>query len=209
MNVTISCPSGYYSTGKQSVCTPCTAGYKCISTTSAKMTPCQAGFYSTDGSDSCRSCPAGYYCPSRSSGPTICPAGSYSVEGAITCTLAAAGYFVDAPGRSSADQCPFGHYSSGGAIDCIPCSPGYYCSNGSTEPSPSDSPCPIGSYCNPAYVVTPCPAGTYGITAGGVSQSQACAVCEPGYTCPSPGTIRSTRIVCPAGGMYQCSLTYC
>lgn len=194
------CQSGSFSIGRQIACTPCTAGFSCSSTTSEAMSPCPKGYFSLSGADTCTICPAGHYCTSRSSAPVMCPAGSYSSEGSTVCTLAPPGHYVNQPGLSISSICGIGYYSTGGAIDCNLCNPGYHCFPGSTEPSPVNSLCPIGGFCELADTYTPCPPGTYGIVEGGISQSQACAICDPGYLCSSAGTIRATRTVCPEGG---------
>jgi hypothetical protein len=113
---------------------------------------------------------------------------------------AAPGYFVPSAGASVASICGVGRYSTGGATTCSLCSPGYQCAAGSSSPSPPSAACRIGGYCNPATVYTPCPAGTYGIVSAGVSLSQACSLCEPGYLCLGNGTVFNTRVICPQGG---------
>jgi hypothetical protein len=95
-----------------------------------------------------------------------------------------------------------GYYSVAGATGCTSCSLGYKCSSGATSPTPAADICPIGGYCSSPGVYTACPAGTYGILEGGQSLAQACTSCDPGYYCPSAGTIKATRVICPVG-------TYC
>ena len=194
------CTTGTFSTGSQASCTTCLAGYYCPSTTSNVMTPCAAGYYSNAGASLCIQCPAGSYCPSRSSGPIACNAGSYSDAGATICTLATPGYSVASAGSSSELICGVGYYSTGGSVSCTLCSPGYMCPPGSTEPSPVTAACPMGGHCGDPTVFVPCLPGTYGIITAGISQAHACTNCEPGYLCPSDGTVRSTRVVCPQGG---------
>lgn len=199
-SVMITCPAGTFSTGQQSACTSCVAGYSCSSTTSSDMTPCAAGFYSLSGAASCSVCPAGSFCASRSSSPVDCPEGTYSSAGQTSCTLSTPGFFAAGAGNTGEIMCGVGYYSSGGASSCTLCNPGYRCPSGSSDPSPSSAACQIGGFCNPANVYTPCPSGTYGIVSAGISLEHACAPCEPGYICPTEGTVASTREICPAGG---------
>ena len=84
-------------------------------------------------------------------------------------------------------------------MTCSPCTPGYQCILGSTNPTPLDSICTIGGYCNPAYLRTLCPAGKYGVLSGGRSEAHACAACEPGFYCSTLGGLVSDRVLCPIG----------
>ena len=73
--------------------------------------------------------------------------------------------------------------------------------------------CPIGGYCpQGATNSTLCPVGTYGVTLGGTSLADSCRPCDAGYYCPGPGTVFSSRYLCPPGaycpeGTY--SIMYC
>ena len=86
-------------------------------------------------------------------------------------------------------------------IGSVPCTPGYQCFGISVEPSPSDDKCPMGGYCNPTGIFTPCPAGTVGTVEAGQSQAHACQVCQAGFYCLS-GTTPTTKVSCPMG--YYC-----
>lgn len=114
-------------------------------------------------------------------------------------TLAPPGYFVAAPAANSPAICAIGTYSTGGASVCSMCTPGYRCPAGSSTPSPPGSECPMGSYCNPSSSLQLCSPGSYGVVTGGISQSQACTPCDPGFYCPASGLIKETRLLCPEG----------
>lgn len=45
-----------------------------------------------------------------------------------------------------------------------------------------------------------CPPGSYGIKDAGQSYSDACTSCEPGYYCPSSSMLKTSQVVCGAGG---------
>lgn len=150
-------------------------------------------------------CPAGSFCPSASSTFT-CPAGSYSASGQVECSTCPPGFECAASGTVTPSLCAVGYYSSGGASVCTLCSPGFICAAGSSNPTPTGSECPIGSYCNPANVLTLCPPGTYGTTAAGMSQAHACAPCLAGFYCSASGTTYSTMVASICAYIYYTAL---
>ena len=198
-SILLPCSSGTFSIGSQAACTTCPAGYACPSTTTNALFSCSEGYYAVGGASSCTKCTAGSYCPSTLSAPIACSTGTYSADGATVCTVCPAGYSCFST-SSSPTSCSVGFYSVGGATDCTLCSPGFMCRNGlNTNPTPGGAECPIGGYCNPANVYTPCPVGMYGTIEAGQSLDHACTACEAGYVCNSTGLIKSQRVICPAG----------
>ncbi len=170
-------------------------GYAFVSDASILVKPnacseCPAG-RSTNGSHSvtsslgCRICAQGYYC-GKGSASVPCPPGKYgNMKGRPNeetgCLACPAGKYADQPSQTLCKSCPTGASSSSGSSGCTSCEVGFYCQVECT--------CPGKAY---AYA---CPPGKYGIIAGQSRETDACAVCEPGYYCAG-GT---SRIPCPIG----------
>ena len=106
--------------------------------------------------------------------------------------------------------------NSTGRPPCRPCSPGYACPAGSTNAtavlcfpgkyslagSGSCTPCPAGTFGATAGLAlasctAPCVAGRYGAV-GGLSSENCTGPCSAGYSCP-PGSLTPTASTCPAG----------
>ena len=80
---------------------------------------------------------------------------------------------------------------------CSACTAGYQCKPGSTTPTPTNSECPYGTYCNGAGNVNPtsCPSGEY-LPYRGESTDGNCQDCQAGYYCPKGSW---EQFVCPPG----------
>jgi hypothetical protein len=203
-------------------CTPCTAGYRCLSST-IEPDPCPVGTYSDSSASECTTCAVGHYCEIQATsyahmsqnlrcpGGQYCAAGLQSLDDAVDCS----------PGHYCPEatplqiNCPVGTFNPDNATEsiesCRPCTAGYYCLEASTSVTGICSPgfyCPtdfessevtngvaglrIGSY-GPQQ--EPCPGGTYRDTPGGRFLAD-CLVCPSGYLCNSDS---SSAVECPRG----------
>lgn len=105
---------------------------------------------------------------------------------------------------ATAVPCPAGTYQPNTgrtSIDaCLPCPEGYYC----RAAAATYLLCPAGSYClanTPGQATTPfvptmCPPGTHTNGVSGLTNSDGCIGCPPGYYCPQGS---ATPTICPAG----------
>ena len=166
---------------------------------------CPAGSYCPDSPATPLPCPAGSACAQCATAPTLCDAGSYSGVGAFSCTpCASAGFYCPAGSTSpTSTPCPAGRFGSAAGLPVSacsgPCAPGYYCPAGAT--SPTHTLCPAGSFCPlGSGAPTPCPAGTYGSSAG-LSSPACTGNCSalPGTYCAAGSTAPIVAPACPIG----------
>ena len=196
------CASGYFSEAGQDVCHPCRGGYECNAARTAEV-ECQPGTYSPPAEDDCIACPDDRICPEAAMAyPRECGSVGDYVHNSTRCLTCPSGNYCPRP--EEVTLCPENYFSGTGAVACRLCEPGYLCtgtgnmdkrganafpgdSTGANNLEPGtgglDELCPLGSYCNPADTVTPCPAGMYGTKDGGSSLDDACLPCPPGYQC--------------------------
>jgi cysteine-rich repeat protein len=165
---------GGSSTGRDT-CSPCTAGFYCIS---GNKTPCAAGLWTAAGggvsSSSCTQCQAGYSCDG-SGVKSLCLANTFSVEGSSACVSCSPGTYSPAGSTSSTaclprcgdglrggnEACDDGNGAAGdGCSSLCTIEPAFTCSGGSSTSKDSCVPCTAGSYCLNG-VATPCSPGTF------------------------------------------------
>nr|CCA16646.1 conserved hypothetical protein [Albugo laibachii Nc14] len=199
-NISIACLPGTYAAGSQSSCRPCPGGFSC-SLNNDELLPCPMGTYSPMNTANCIECPRGAFCDDAQRFKN-CSMGTFSAEGSSTCTYCPPGYECPRP-NDDPRPCSIGTFSSGGMEMCLPCRPGYRCSPGSTSSTPIQDECPMGTFCNPSWSLTLCPAGTFGNVTAGQSLTHACHLCPEGYVCEI-GSTRNTMRLCPPG--YLCPL---
>ena len=202
----VPCPAGSYAPAGSFQCFLCPKGFYCTSTTAndGGQSVCPSGYmtalgstYADRGATNCAPCPSGYECTSSTSAPSPCAPGQYAQNG--FCFACPAGFECPST-TTSPSPCPEGQYSTNNSVACKPCYAGYLCAIQSTTPTPSDRPCPIGSYCpSGSTVALLCPAGTYGQGTHGVSMEQACADCHAGYHCAAGTEGMSMMNQCPEG----------
>ena len=209
------CPSGYYCPQNSSdfETNPCPGGHFCPAfTTHAFEFPCPTGTFNnqtlatsidacllcTPGefcegeglSESTGNCSDGWFCVGGASNSRPISATNYSTDCVIQFTggVCASGTYCP-EGVASPLGCPMGLYcnDSGLSAPTGNCSAGYWCSGNAITPSPIDSPCPIGNYCEEgSQTPLPCPAGTFAPNSGNAEQSD-CTLCTVGYYCREPG----------------------
>ena len=130
----------------------------------------------------------GYSCPLNTTNATAfpCAPGTFSKGGAAECS------------PCSTANAEFGGFFCPGATDAIPCAPGSYAPRGSSLSECRL--CESGTWADkPGPSCDVCPAGKYGIKRGGVSEADACAVCEEN-TFSSGGTSACTPCAKGFGG---------
>lgn len=211
------CPVGTNSSATRAVsldaCAACAAGWYCdAEALTAAAGQCSAGSFCLRGATKASFtlaettadygiCPLHHYCPAGTGQPPHCGDGRWSagqtgLTDAAECSDCPAGSYCHS---SSATQptgdCAEGYYcpagSSVAAPAATPCTAGHFCPAG----SPSQSPCPAGSY-QPLGLqgsCTPCSAGSY-CPAGASAQLD----CPDGHYCPE-ATGSGTANPCPLG----------
>ena len=181
---------------------PCGYGYYCEAGSPAPL-PCPDGTYDDDPNSpaaACSLCPAGRYCngtvPEYSTKPewdknpfgadTICPAGHFCNGGTVvTCPR---GSYNERSGNDNPDctECDEGYHcpSRGltGIDETLVCEAGFFCDAGSSEPTPADGKCPMGSYCE-GGLAHDCLVGTVGTAEYGVDATDTCIQCPGGHYC--------------------------
>lgn len=190
------CPQGTFSSitnlGKESDCTPCTAGKFCG--TPALSTPtgaCSEGYYcppgQTTATPSSYLCPKGYHCPEGSVLPQGCAFGTYQPE----------------QGKATCIECPEGNYCKNNATSPITCPVSYYCPKGTGNPLP----CSNGTYSTVSGIGSldqciPCPPGKWCAMGSVIGDCSAGYQCRLGSDTPSPDFLpgeNSKGNLCPRG----------
>ena len=219
------CALGFYSPIGSNMCTKCPMGQACPAGSGAPV-GCSAGNYILN--DACAPCGDGYYCPKNSQSEHICPLGKKPNNDNDGCVYCSSGKYCTIEDSGTVENdCTQGHYCPTGSHTELECPPGSYsitpnndsrkkcliCNSGSCcegRANTALTQCPIGYFCPPDVTGVdvcrkyPCPAGTYGNTAG-LTKYEDCTNCPAGKWCPE-GTIGPLAQVpdCPKG--FFCSL---
>ena len=191
----------------------CPVGHFCLQQSSEPVR-CPSGYYQNEtGQSSCRKCTSGYYCdnslePIEFYGEFICPPGYYCEEGTEYATQhpCPVGTFSNKTGLSHRLQCADcsgGHYCGQSGLDSPEgkCSAGFYCPFGQEVIAPPANPCNPGNYCpegSPSEI--PCPRGTYNPGYQLTAESE-CIDCPPGKYCAHSGLFNYTG---PCAEGYYC-----
>ena len=164
----------------------------------SSCSPCQAGFAAPKpGSSTCEACAAGRYSEEASARCVACPLGTVSSPASGTCSRCDAGSF--ARDSSTCEQCPGGTYSPPGSSACQVCLAGRFSLTGFS----SCPKCPAGSITKVegASTCELCPGGT-----SARPGSSTCQMCQAGKFSPVGS---SSCINCAAGFISQRGASAC
>ncbi|XP_015772858.1 PREDICTED: signal peptide, CUB and EGF-like domain-containing protein 3 [Acropora digitifera] len=116
------CASGFNSTAGSLSCTPCPAGYDCV-TSPGNASLCGAGNYSNYREGICLRCPSGKVCLDPTQQPQYCPGGYEPDASQTLCNPCNAGKF--SYNGTSCQACDPGSYSLKGYEKCTVCPVGH------------------------------------------------------------------------------------